>query len=229
MSIQAGSNGKCPHCGIANKFETVPIQIPGQFWEDVHTMAVKEGNMGSVHKLFMAKCGNGECRRLVLFYDNRMLLPLASARPQAQPEVPEAIASDYQEACLVEPLSQKAAAALARRCLQNMLKDRGVMGAPKRDLDSQITEAMQNLPSDLADDIDAIRVVGNYAAHPNKSKSTGEIIEVEPHETSYLLDTLYSLFDHYYVRPAQSAAKRAALQAKLKAAGSGVTLKTTGS
>jgi hypothetical protein len=99
-------------------------------------------------------------------------------------------------------------------------------GINKGNLEKEIEEAIKHLPSHLADDVDAIRQVGNFAAHPLKSTNTGEIVEVEPEEAEYLLDTLFDLFDHYYVRPKKSAAKRAALEAKLKAAGKNITLKT---
>lgn len=35
------------------------------------------------------------------------------------------------------------------------------------------------LPSYIAEGIDAVRNIGNYAAHPAKSQSTGEIVDVE--------------------------------------------------
>lgn len=41
------------------------------------------------------------------------------------PEVPAEIAAGYIEACNVLPISAKASAALARRCLQNMLHKAG--------------------------------------------------------------------------------------------------------
>ena len=87
------------------------------------------------------------------------------------------------------------------------------------DLSSEITQVLQQLPSHLAQAVDAIRNIGNFAAHPNKSTSTGEIIDVEPGEAEWLLDVLEGLFDHYFVQPAVLAAKRDALNQKLKDAG----------
>ena len=75
------------------------------------------------------------------------------------------------------------------------------------------------LPSHIAESIDAIRNTGNFAAHPAKSTSTGEIIEVEPGEAEWNLDVLESLFDYYYVQLAVIKRKRDALNAKLKEAG----------
>jgi hypothetical protein len=62
-------------------------------------------------------------------------------------------------------------------------------------------------------------IIGNFAAHPLKSTNTGAIVEVERGEAEWLLDVLESLFDFYFVRPAQLAAKRAALDQKLGEAG----------
>jgi hypothetical protein len=67
--------------------------------------------------------------------------------------------------------------------------------------------------------IDAVRNTGNFAAHPNKSKSTGEIVPVEPQEAEWNLDVLEALFDFYYVQPAKVAERRAALDQKLADAG----------
>jgi hypothetical protein len=79
--------------------------------------------------------------------------------------------------------------------------------------------ACRTLPSELADAIDAVRVIGNFAAHPIKSKSTGEIVPVEVGEAEWLLDVLEELFDFYFVRPAKLAAKRTVIDAKLIDAG----------
>jgi hypothetical protein len=89
------------------------------------------------------------------------------------------------------------------------------------DLAKEIQEVHDScrLPSDIAEALDSVRVVGNFAAHPMKSTNTGEIIDVEPGEAEWLLDTLESLFDFYFVRPAVLKAKRDALNAKLKEAG----------
>lgn len=79
--------------------------------------------------------------------------------------------------------------------------------------------ASNQLPSWLAENVDAVRIVGNFAAHPAKDTNTGEIVDVELGEAEWLLDVLEGLFDFYFVQPAIAKAKRDALNAKLKAAG----------
>jgi hypothetical protein len=78
---------------------------------------------------------------------------------------------------------------------------------------------MKNLPSYLADSIDGIRNYGNFAAHPMKSTNTGEILEVEPNEAEWNLETLERLFDFYYHQPAVTRKRKAALDKKLGDAG----------
>lgn len=91
----------------------------------------------------------------------------------------------------------------------------------KGDLFKEIQEVIDGgkLPSHLAESIDAIRHIGNFAAHPMKSTSSGEIVDVEPGEAEWSLDVLEFLFDLYYVKPAITKRKRDELNAKLKDAG----------
>src|SRR5262249_50711768 len=62
----------------------------------------------------------------------RQVHPVGSNRGPVSPEVPKPIAADYVEACQVLPLSAKASAALARRCLQAMLHAHGYRTSPKK-------------------------------------------------------------------------------------------------
>lgn len=47
------------------------------------------------------------------------------------------------------------------------------------------------------------------------SKSTGDIVDVEPGEAEWTLDVLEGLFDFFFVQPAKTVARKAALDAKL--------------
>jgi Domain of unknown function (DUF4145) len=137
--------------------------------------------------------------------------PKGAARP-VPTEVPKELAAEFTEACVVLPDSAKASAALSRRCLQHLLREH--VKVKKADLSKEIQEVLDSgkLPSHLADSIDGIRNTGNFAAHPNKSTNTGEIIDVEPGEAEWNLDTLEGLFDFYFVQPERTRARRAALQ-----------------
>lgn len=147
--------------------------------------------------------------------DSWMIWPKGISRAPLPVEVPPGIAEDYKEACLVLRDSPKASAALSRRCLQNLLRQ--AAGVKPSDLSDEIEQVIHSkgLPATIAENIDAVRNIGNFAAHPIKSKSTGEVVAVEPHEAEWNLDVLESLFDCYFVQPARAKAKKDALNKKL--------------
>ena len=147
----------------------------------------------------------------------KTIWPVTTGRNPVPSEVPSHIAQDYNEAALVLSISPKASAALSRRCLQAVLREAGQ--TKSRDLADQIQETLPHLPSRIAENLDAVRVIGNFAAHPTKSQSTGTILDVEVGEAEWNLDVLDSLFDHYYVRPEVERKKREALNEKLTQAG----------
>ena len=78
---------------------------------------------------------------------------------------------------------------------------------------------LKDVPSYLAEAVDAIRNIGNFAAHPLKDTHTGEIVEVEPGEAEWLLDVLESLFDFAFVQPKRLEQKKKNLNQKLKSSG----------
>ncbi|HEV8415243.1 MAG TPA: DUF4145 domain-containing protein [Bryobacteraceae bacterium] len=149
----------------------------------------------------------------------RYIVPATIARTPLPKDVPAEYSADYLEACAVLPYSEKASAALSRRCLQHLLRTRAKV--EPADLANEIQEVLDSkqLPSQLADAIDAVRHIGNFAAHPIKSKSTGEIVDVELGEAEWSLDTIEGLFDFYFVQPAMLKKKRDELNKKLAAAG----------
>jgi len=117
------------------------------------------------------------------------------------------------------PIAREASAALSRRCLQSVLRDKAK--TESKDLADQIQEVIDSgkFPSYITDAIDGIRNIGNFAAHPTKSKSTGEIVPVEPGEAEWGLDTLEAVFDFFFVQPEIIKRKREALTKKLADAG----------
>ncbi|HLY39686.1 MAG TPA: DUF4145 domain-containing protein [Terracidiphilus sp.] len=212
---------KCPHCsiGIHDYFSQAP---PVTF------------NNGQVWKMSYLTCP--ECKRDIIYLESyrapnpqganrRDIVPRFMAFPanvSSRPlpaEVPDPYKKDFEEAVAVFPLSAKASAALSRRNLQAILKNKAK--TTKKDLADQIEEVIASggLPSHIQEGLDAVRTTGNFAAHPIKSTSTGEIVEVEAGEAEWDLDVLESLFDFYFVQPALTAKRRAALEAKLKDAG----------
>lgn len=152
----------------------------------------------------------------------RQVYPVGANRGPVPTEVPDKIAQDYIEACNVLPISAKASAALSRRCLQNMLHAGGYRAKDlSKEIDLLLNEPdpKKALPHKLRETVDAIRNFGNFSAHPIDDKTTLQVIDVEPHEAEWCLETIEELFEHFYVGPATASAKKAALNAKLAAGG----------
>lgn len=149
---------------------------------------------------------------------HRLIRPAGATR-LCPKEVPAPIAEAFQEATEVLPVSAKASAALSRRCLQTVIHTAANIKRATLDQEIQALLDTNGLPSHLATDVDAIRNIGNFGAHPIKSTNTGEIVDVEPNEAEWNLDVLEGLFDFYYVQPDVSKKRREALNAKLADAG----------
>jgi hypothetical protein len=212
---------KCPHCLTA-------------IYDNLERINIGEDKYSS-WALLKRVCP--ECGRYILsllenyerhikgvnttYLSNREFLcyPKAPSRTPLPQEVPENFACDYREACLTLVDSPKASAAISRRCLQHLLREEAKV--KHGNLAEEIQEVLDaaKLPSHLLDSLDAVRHIGNFAAHPIKSKASGEIIDVEPGEAEWNLDVLESLFDYFFVQPALLKKKRDALNAKLKEAG----------
>jgi hypothetical protein len=210
---------KCPHCMVAfspawktdEPLHSDKDQNGRDFtWRARHAIC-PECNKGSIYAARIYKYSQQT--------DTNILVFPRSGRMPLGPEVPEVHAENYREASWVLADSPKASAALSRRALQQLLRD--VAKVKPSDLSKEIDAVLATnvLPSHLSGAIDAVRNLGNFAAHPIKSTNTGEIVDVEPGEAEWLLDVIEGLFDFYFVQPAILETKREALNEKLKAAG----------
>ena len=143
--------------------------------------------------------------------------PHGSARSPAPAEVDdERLVQDYREACLVLPLSAQASAALSRRCLQHIIREKA--GIEKPTLYREIEELLESpaLPGYIKDNLHAVREIGNVAAHPMKNTTTGEVLPVDPVKAEWNLEVVEALFDFYYVQRARNKTRLDALKKKLE-------------
>lgn len=213
---------KCPHCQV--EFHGNPNTILIGRDVDGTWASVRHLCPACDHMTIELVCANtvngaGNGRHFTGIKKEFIGYPATSTRPNPPPEVPTEFADDYREAAAVLPKSPKASAALSRRCLQHVLREKA--GVKRADLAKEIEEVLtaNALPSHLAQAIDAVRNIGNFAAHPIKGSASGTVVPVEPGEAEWTLDVLDGLFDFYFVQPALLQQRRIALNAKLAAAG----------
>ena len=211
---------KCPHC-LENFHE---VTYAANIMVKKHTMSstvdvlVSDGIQAYYATNLCPACSKPTVY-LTVGGPGYMAYPKGISRAPLPAEVGGEFADDYKEACLVLADSPKASAALSRRCLQHLLREKAK--TKKKDLADQIQEVLdaRTLPSQLADNLDAIRNIGNFATHTQKSTNSGEILDVEPGEAEWSLEVLEELFDFFIVAPAGAKAKRDALNQKLAEAG----------
>ena len=96
-----------------------------------------------------------------------MLLPDVSGYPPANEDMPDGIKRIYGEAAVVANKSPRAAAALLRLALQEFCK---LQGCSEGNLIEQIKclETKKGLPARVVKAMDALRLTGNDAVHPDK-------------------------------------------------------------
>ena len=218
---------KCPHPGCGIK-----VSLPCIGESEV--MPINEEGVQNVgQQVTWGHCPN--CRQLIVLllvgetdddefggnthfvrgYRARIIEPSTSSRLATSGDIPTRYRKDFNEAAAVLSTSAKASAAISRRVLQDVLHDH--YGIKKGDLSHEIQEflALPGLPTHLSEAVDAIRHVGNFAAHPLKSTQTGQVQEVEPGEAEWLLDVLEAVFDFAFVQPAVLSRRKAQLNQRL--------------
>lgn len=220
---------KCPHCLVEmhpNPRSTSQLgQDPDAHWEmSVVTCPACNRFIVTLFKHDLVEpipdltgwSHEGEPSAVIVVY------PRYTARP-ISPKVPEEYAKDFREGAAVLSDSPNASAALARRCLQNLIREQEKIS--RDTLNNEIDELLKRdkLPSYIAMDVHTIRRAGNVATHPMMNPETGVVADVEPWEAEFLLNILENLFDHYFVKPDEALEKREKITGKYKA----VTAKKT--
>ena len=219
---------QCPYCGITFSLEGVDADHAIIRFHSTHRMLfggeAKKSPSFTVTSHLCPSCGEGvmwlnELERDEDALTNKivqtsLLWPKIAAYPVA-PEIPKTYSEALTEAAAVLQFSPKASAALSRRALQQLLRDRGGVHPSTLFKEIEAIIATGILPPYLARDIDAIRKVGNVAAHPAKDANPAEVVDVEPEEAEWTLSVLDALLQFFFVDEAKSQLRWATLNQKL--------------
>jgi hypothetical protein len=215
---------KCPHCTKEIHFQATQshaYQNNPDSETDLSGFDVSHGFCPSCEELIvLVREGVFEEDSDDLVIQNETIVyPKIIAIKKLTKEIPSKYTKEYEEAATVLPFSPKASAAISRRLLQAILHEESNIKA--RNLEDEIAKFIErkDLPSYIADAVDAIRNIGNFAAHPIKNTNTGEIVDVEPGEAEWLINVLEDLFDFAFVQPEKLRKRKEELNSKLEALG----------
>jgi hypothetical protein len=112
--------------------------------------------------LNLSRCFN--CKELSVWVYDTQLFPRQVGGPPANPDTPDHIRADYDEASMILDASPRGAAALLRLCIQKLCKH---LGQPGKDINADIGAMVASgVGSHIQKALDAVRVIGNNAVHP---------------------------------------------------------------
>ncbi|MGA2403995.1 MAG: DUF4145 domain-containing protein, partial [Syntrophobacteraceae bacterium] len=202
--------GPCGHCHHAVAFKE-PEQNPSLAFKQL-IRGEDENDEERTHYFIMGICPRPRCQQATIIYrqestfiyrgnwqepkilQERVIFPATSHRVDLPEEVPNSLREMYREAASIENLSPNGSAFLARRILEQTLRER--FGKPKSKLVNLMDEFLQleSPPASLHQMMHDIREFGNIAGHPAQDQQ-GEWTTVDPAEASYTLDVVAEVLD----------------------------------
>ena len=127
---------------------------------------VKDGRYAyhELHNTFVSQCFN--CKNISIWIYDKLVYPQRGEAPPANPDLPDAIRRDYDEASSILDLSPRGSAALIRLAIQKLCKE---LGKPGRNLNDDIGALVSDgLNPRIQKALDTVRVIGNNALHPGQ-------------------------------------------------------------
>ncbi len=145
----------CPHCGV----------YASQSWYGLNTISEIEKSV----------CQH--CNSYIIWHKKKMIYPNSGNAPPPNPDLPEEIKVDYEEARSIASLSPRSSAALLRLVIQKLCKELGEKG---KNINEDIANLVKKgLPDRIKKSLDIVRVIGNEAVHPGQIDLKDEIETVE--------------------------------------------------
>jgi len=149
------------------------------------------------------------------------------SRDTVQPDyIPEDAREAYHQACALVEVSPKASAALARSCLQIMIRDFWSL-TPQRQgtLASEFDYISPKLPPETQASIDAVRQIGRIDAY--LQEDTNLIVDTDQVETCLLITLTEILFLDWYVDRHVRQGRADTLQTAIQELGGDLPMKLT--
>lgn len=150
----------CPKCGVLSE----------QIWsEQIRASYIyyppQGGQQQTSYRLpntSTAYCSH--CKDYSLWINGKMVYPLTGNVEMANPDLPDDIKNDYNEAKNIVNISPRGAAALLRLAIQKLCIHLGEKGDSINDDIASLVK--KGLPKTMQQALDSVRVIGNNAVHP---------------------------------------------------------------
>lgn len=188
----------CPFCNkeIAKSFDTYKEHWVTRDTVNIHATPPKPGQLC----ISYYTCPNCKEISIIITVDSDSSMDAVNIRPRSLARkfpdyIPKAIRNDYEEACAIVNLSPKSSAALARRCLQGMIRD--FFHVTGKNLYEEIDAIKPHIPSVQWTVLDGVRQIGNIGAHMEKDINL--IIDIEPDEAQKLIKLIELLLNQWYI------------------------------
>ena len=172
----------CPHCGV--------------YASQSHFSS--HANLGSrfvghdpQRPLGTTQCRH--CEQYSVWFGSAMLYPNRGAAPPPNPDMPDDVRLDYEEAAGIQLISPRGAAALLRLAVQKLCTHLGEKGGSiNEDIKSLVAKGLH--PT-IQESLDIVRITGNNAVHP------GQINTDDPKVVENLFPLLNLIVEEQITRP----------------------------
>lgn len=185
----------CPYCGRAQSYSSANM-------ENTYAPAIVYNRQKNDENtiIYHIKCSNVACGKYIIVGRFLATKKQFDILPQHVHKnypnyIPKQIRDDYTEAVDIIELSPKAAATLFRRCLQGMIHD--FWNIHEKNLNAEITELQDKVPSSMWKALDGIRKIGNIGAHMESDVNL--IVDIDIAEAKKLQKLIELLFDKWYM------------------------------
>ncbi len=143
----------CIHCGV----------YAAQHWNHF-TYKLGYQDFGIDQHLKFCICSH--CEKWSYWFDERMIVPSNAPVQPPHLDMPQECLTEYQEARSIVSVSPRAASALLRLAVQQLMP---ILGESGKNINDDIASLVKKgLPVQVQQALDVCRVVGNNAVHPGE-------------------------------------------------------------
>ncbi len=212
---------KCPYCGYT--YQAV-------FGQNVFAHLMSDPGANVAQHAVIFQCPYAGCRKIEMFVDAGTFPPALKAKTEAErnklrddlpntffrqrllplyvggkdefktESVPDAVYKDYDEACKLLQVSPPASATYARRCVQNMIRQKFKIKPGKLQNEIGILANLSTpVRQEVIDALESVRKMGKFRALPEDDVKV--IVDITAKEARKIIDIIEILLYDWFIAP----------------------------